>query len=85
MNIEKHGVLTCEYCGKTNLTAIHGNKDCATIDHLNPISNGGGNQWENLYIACLNCNHKKNEYADLKRKHFSTIDELRSFLAGIEG
>lgn len=85
LNIQKHGTLTCEYCGKKELTSVPYRKDSATIDHLVPLSAGGGNQWENLYIVCLTCNHKKNMYADLKCVYFSTVDELRTFLTGIEG
>lgn len=40
----------CVYCGSTqNLT----------IDHVIPRSRGGSNEWNNLVIACRECNHKK--------------------------
>lgn len=39
-------------------------KNCGTdeklnIDHINPLSNGGGNNSENLQILCKTCNEKK--------------------------
>lgn len=36
--------------------------DCSenpTIDHLKPLSRGGGNTIDNLVISCYNCNQKK--------------------------
>lgn len=37
---------TCAYCGKR----------AATVDHVKPISLGGGNEPENLVAACSRCN-----------------------------
>jgi hypothetical protein len=31
----------------------------ATTDHLIPLSRGGSNAWENLCLACLDCNQKR--------------------------
>lgn len=42
---------TCQYCLK------RGN----TIDHILPKSRGGGNTWENLCVACFDCNTKKSD------------------------
>jgi hypothetical protein len=44
----------CKYCGK-QLTRF-----TATLDHVKPVSAGGGNDYENLLTACLQCNSKKN-------------------------
>lgn len=85
LNIAKYGTLTCEYCFNNKLTTTPNKPNCATIDHIQAVSNGGGNEWENLTIACLKCNHKKNHNVDLKRNDFSSFDELRSFLNGIQG
>ncbi len=43
----------CWYCGKELGKQFD-------IDHLTPISRGGGNQPENLVIACISCNRSKN-------------------------
>jgi 5-methylcytosine-specific restriction endonuclease McrA len=33
--------------------------ECATIDHVIPLSKGGGNTLDNLVIACYSCNIRK--------------------------
>jgi len=52
-NIKKYGTLTCYLCGQS----IPFGKD--SIDHRTPISRGGDNQYDNLAIVCISCNHKK--------------------------
>jgi len=44
----------CKYCGK-QLTRF-----TATLDHVKPVSAGGGNDYDNILTACLQCNSKKN-------------------------
>lgn len=39
----------CAYCGR------HG----ATVDHVVPQCQGGGNTWDNLVTACSRCNGRK--------------------------
>ncbi len=39
----------CGYCGQP------GN----SIDHIVPVSRGGGSTWENTVLACTRCNHRK--------------------------
>ena len=57
--IERDGLI-CVYCGKlvTHLT-LH-------IDHVVPISRGGGNSMENLCVACKKCNLAKGAKMDWK-------------------
>jgi 5-methylcytosine-specific restriction endonuclease McrA len=43
----------CNYCGK-QLTRFS-----ATLDHIQPISQGGDNSYENLITSCLHCNSKR--------------------------
>lgn len=43
----------CYHCGKL-LTRF-----CATLDHLQPVSQGGDNSYENLVTACLQCNSQR--------------------------
>ncbi|RQV97353.1 MAG: HNH endonuclease [Calditrichaeota bacterium] len=50
-NIMKRDKHICQYCGQ--------NSQPMTIDHVIPKSQGGGDNWENLVTACLNCNNKK--------------------------
>ncbi len=44
---------TCQYCGDTE-GPFH-------IDHIHPISKGGGNEMENLTLACAPCNLSKRD------------------------
>lgn len=53
-NIKTHGTLTCELCFKP----IEFGKD--SIEHLQPISKGGTNDFWNLAVAHLKCNLMKN-------------------------
>lgn len=41
----------CRYCGTT--------KGRMTIDHVRPVSRGGGNSPENLVVCCASCNSSK--------------------------
>jgi len=51
-NILLRDEYTCQYCGsKKNLT----------IDHVTPISRGGGNTFENMITCCHKCNNKKGD------------------------
>jgi hypothetical protein len=43
----------CHYCGK-QLTRFN-----ATLDHLQPVSEGGDNSFDNLATACLHCNSQR--------------------------
>ncbi len=43
----------CQYCAK-QLTRF-----TATLDHLTPVSAGGGNEYENVITACRECNSRK--------------------------
>jgi DNA-directed RNA polymerase subunit RPC12/RpoP len=43
----------CYKCGK-QLTRFS-----ATLDHIQPVSEGGDNSYENLVTACLHCNSKR--------------------------
>lgn len=40
---------TCAYCGKS----------ANTVDHINPRSLGGRDEWMNTIAACLRCNNQK--------------------------
>jgi 5-methylcytosine-specific restriction endonuclease McrA len=34
---------------------------CAAVDHVNPVTRGGGDELENLVCACWSCNTKKSD------------------------
>jgi 5-methylcytosine-specific restriction endonuclease McrA len=44
---------TCQYCGRTLP------RRDLTMDHILPLSKGGGNSWENVVLACQSCNKRK--------------------------
>ena len=43
----------CKYCGK-QLTRFS-----ATLDHIQPVSHGGLNSFDNLVTSCLHCNSSR--------------------------
>lgn len=63
----------CIYCGVLmypDLPRNHPHKE--SLEHLIPLSRGGLHSWENTVLACLACNHKKND---------KTPDEFRSVVS----
>ena len=51
-NIFKYGIITCEKCKAACEATYH-------IDHIIPISKGGGNEHGNLQVLCAYCNLSK--------------------------
>lgn len=45
----------CQYCG----VFVH--RRAMTIDHVLPVSRGGGTNWKNCVLACQPCNHAKSD------------------------
>ncbi|MCP4678756.1 MAG: HNH endonuclease [Deltaproteobacteria bacterium] len=45
----------CQYCGARRPT------NELTFDHVIPRSRGGRTKWENIVIACIDCNHRKGD------------------------
>ena len=45
--------LRCQYCGKTAFNKA------LTYDHVIPRSKGGTSCWENIVMACVECNREK--------------------------
>lgn len=52
-NVFKRDRFTCQYCGRQP-----GSEEL-TIDHIVPRSRGGGSNWTNCVLACVDCNHRK--------------------------
>lgn len=50
-NLMHRDHYTCQYCGKKGHDL--------TIDHIQPRSRGGKDEWENCAVACHQCNTKK--------------------------
>lgn len=51
----KRDLFTCQYCGATAQQAI------LVCDHINPVSNGGLTEMDNLVTACEACNQGKSD------------------------
>ncbi|GFR46158.1 hypothetical protein Agub_g7685 [Astrephomene gubernaculifera] len=51
-NVMVRDGFCCQYCG--------GRREL-TIDHVHPVSRGGGESWNNLVTACMRCNQKKSD------------------------
>lgn len=45
----------CQWCGKKL------SKSTATTDHVVPVSKGGGDEFGNLVLSCLECNHDRGD------------------------
>lgn len=45
----------CQYCG------VHCSNATASIDHIVPRCRGGRTSWENVVVACHDCNRKKGD------------------------
>lgn len=60
----------CYYCGvEMDFTPASGRKfkkNHATIEHLIPLSKGGHHIWENVVLACHNCNVVKNAKSEIE-------------------
>lgn len=52
-NIFERDEHRCQYCGERHT------KQDLTIDHVLPRSRGGEDTWENLVLACVQCNLRK--------------------------
>lgn len=72
------GVSLCRYC--RCLVRPPGGLDADgapwSIDHLIPVSRGGGNEWDNLAIVCRSCNSTKNDLTDGEYRAVLLLREL---------
>lgn len=51
----------CRLCGRHTPKHLNGKQQprSPTIDHIIPIAHGGGHTWDNVQLACHECNMKK--------------------------
>ena len=52
----------CCYCGVTltwNTTKQPPRSDCATLEHIVPVSLGGADHENNLAVSCFSCNGRR--------------------------
>ena len=52
-DVFKRDSFTCQYCGGTPPAVI------LEVDHIDPVSNGGTDDGDNLVTACFDCNRGK--------------------------
>jgi 5-methylcytosine-specific restriction endonuclease McrA len=55
-NIMLRDDYICQYCG------CHKRPEELTLDHVIPLSRGGGDSWSNVVTACKKCNHRKGNH-----------------------
>lgn len=65
--VMKRDGYKCQMCGKT---AQHGVE--LEVDHKVPVSKGGDNSDENLWVLCLNCNRGKSARGLIQPKDFNS-------------
>jgi 5-methylcytosine-specific restriction endonuclease McrA len=53
----------CQLCGVRTPKRLRGTQDAAApeIDHIIPLSKGGGHTWDNVQCACKRCNNTKSD------------------------
>lgn len=54
---QMHGVVPCWVCGE------HVPPEASTLEHIQPLSEGGNSHLENLAISHAACNHQRHQKA----------------------
>ena len=54
-DVFKRDGFVCQYCGAHPPMAV------LEVDHIHPVSQGGGNSMDNLVTACFDCNRGKSD------------------------
>jgi 5-methylcytosine-specific restriction endonuclease McrA len=51
----------CHLCGIKTLAELRGSQDprAPELDHIMPLTQGGGHTWDNVALACRACNMSK--------------------------
>lgn len=81
--VERDG-LYCHYCGIPLEAPLHGyNALGLSIDHIQPISEGGSNDLGNLVLACRQCNGRKRTKSYQEYRLSLEIDATLMFLMGL--
>lgn len=70
-------LVPCAYCGRRLRI------EEATVDHKIPKSNGGSNYYENLVIACSDCNMSKADGSVEEHNATSPWEKAAKLLRGI--
>lgn len=74
----KRDKFTCQYCGRKAPDVV------LNVDHIEPVSKGGGNEIINLVTSCFDCNNGKrdkklddNSVVEKQRKQLELLQERR--------
>lgn len=77
----KRDSFTCQYCGKKAPDVV------LELDHIEPVSKGGGNEIINLVTSCFDCNRGKSDKRlsddaaiSIQRQQLEQIQERRQQL-----
>ena len=63
----------CAYCG-CKISLDYRKKNGMEVDHIHPVDRGGGNETENLFPACKQCNFYKSVFfVDEFREQLRTL------------
>ena len=75
-DVFKRDGFTCAYCGH------HPPEATLEVDHILPIAEGGGDDYENLITACWECNRGKGaKMLDVAPRDMPDIEERTALLA----
>lgn len=61
-NVMLRDNFTCQYCGGD----FYHEQKLLTYDHVIPRARGGRTKWDNIVMACVNCNSEKAHYDTMK-------------------
>lgn len=73
--IFKRDNFSCCYCGANPPSVI------LEVDHITPVSKGGGNETENLLTSCFDCNRGKSDRVltsvmpSMEEKHLLSVEK----------
>lgn len=70
----KRDSFTCQYCGSKAPNVV------LNVDHIAPVSKGGGNEMLNLITSCFSCNSGKSDIPlsddSVLKKQQAALEEL---------
>ena len=74
---ERMWVGRCIHCRRRLTVPLSGSeRGSATLEHILPKNHGGGDELENLALACAACNHEKGRRIDCLRKNDPALEQM---------